>query len=284
MKCPVCHQSPPAVGLLCQECSDELVGPHPIAAEQIVHHPAAQLTEAALVDACGRVHRLGRVVTIGREAAEPGIQVLDASVSRLHARVTLDDGTWTIVDLGSKNGTVLDDAVVGREPVPLRDGGRIRAGVVGFYFLASTAGLSPRRYERAGSETTPAPMGPPSRATAEVQSPTWMPTVAITLHEPTGGGGCVAEIDGKQIQLTMAQHELMKLLLDRLLIEADEEEHVRGFVAMSELLSRVSLDSSDANVRQLVRRLRRSLERAGIPDLIESRHGRGYRLRIKPRM
>jgi len=254
----------------------------PIASEQIIS-VAPQPTDAALVDGCGNLHRLARDVVIGREATSSGVQVLDASVSRRHAQIAYDAGKWTVVDLASKNGTMLDDETVRDVPRPIRDGARIRVGFVGFYFIECTAGMAARRFERAGSETTPTPTIPSMSMTAEIPSPTWMPTMAVVLHEPTGGGGCVADIDGKQIQLTTAQHELMAVLLQRNIAEVESDEHVRGFVPMSELISKISLDSSEANVRQLVRRVRRALLRAGIPDLIESRHGRGYRLRIKPR-
>jgi hypothetical protein len=268
--------------VLCQECCDEIVGPRPIASEQVISvapHP----TDAALVDGCGNLHRLACDVDIGREPTSSGVQVLDASVSRRHAQIAFDNTRWTVVDLASKNGTTLDDEAVREVPRPIRDGARIRVGFVGFYFIECTAGMAARRFERAGSETTPTPIASVSM-TAEIPSPSWMPTMAVVLHEPTGGGGCVADIDGKQIQLTTAQHELMAVLLERNIAEVQADEHVRGFVPMSELISKISLDSSEANVRQLVRRVRRALLRAGIPDLIESRHGRGYRLRIKPRI
>lgn len=76
------------------------------------------------------------------------------------------------------------------------------------------------------------------------------------------------------------------LLIDRMLADADEDEPRRGFVPMSELVTRLSLDAepSETNVRQLVKRVRRALLRAGIPDVIESRHGRGYRLRVTPHL
>src|SRR5512143_4152927 len=51
------------------------------------------------------------------------IQVDRDSVSRRHARVFLRDGTtWVIEDLGSTNGSYVNDDVVGKdEHAPLRD-------------------------------------------------------------------------------------------------------------------------------------------------------------------
>jgi DNA-binding response OmpR family regulator len=67
--------------------------------------------------------------------------------------------------------------------------------------------------------------------------------------------------------------------------ESKVDERVRGFVRSSELLASLSWDTArpdDNHLKQLVRRARRSLARAGIADVIESRHGFGYRLRIVP--
>jgi len=58
-----------------------------------------------------------------------------------------------------------------------------------------------------------------------------------------------------------------------------------GFVHASELVRLLSLDSAEPNedhVRQLVRRLRRVLFKAGIEVVIESRYGAGYRFALRP--
>ena len=62
---------------------------------------------------------------------------------------------------------------------------------------------------------------------------------------------------------------------------------VRGYVHSSEILAAVSWDTahpSDNHVKQLVRRLRRSLARSGRDNLIESQQGLGYRLSVVPRV
>ena len=63
-----------------------------------------------------------------------------------------------------------------------------------------------------------------------------------------------------------------------------EHESIRGFVHPTELIRSLSLESSvpsEDHVRQLVRRLRRVLFKAGIENVIESRYGAGYRLRLR---
>src|SRR5690606_25239873 len=102
---------------------------------------------------------------------------------------------------------------------------------------------------------------------------------------PSGGGGGLAIIDDKHVQLTTPQYELLEMLLDRMRKDANKPHHERGFVAVSELL-RLSLDvaePTEQHVRQLVYRVRRVLVNAGVGDLIEVRRGVGYRLRAVTR-
>ena len=106
------------------------------------------------------------------------------------------------------------------------------------------------------------------------------------MHEPTGGGGGLIEVDGKQVQLTTTQFELMQLMIKRMAAESHQPELVRGFVRSSELIADLSWDTrepSENHVKQLVRRVRRALIKAEIGDLIESRHRFGYRLRAIPK-
>ena len=112
-----------------------------------------------------------------------------------------------------------------------------------------------------------------------------LPEMRFRLHEPTGGGGGLIEVDGKQVQLTTTQFELMALMIRRMAAEAHQPELVRGFVRSSELIADLSWDTrepSENHVKQLVRRVRRALIKSEIGDLIESRHRFGYRLRAIP--
>jgi len=60
------------------------------------------------------------VTTLGRDASA-NIVIDDVTVSRVHARITLANGNATLEDLGSKNGTFLDD-VRREQPMELADG------------------------------------------------------------------------------------------------------------------------------------------------------------------
>lgn len=84
--------------------------------------PAAELRVVGGPDA-GGVHRLhGRQVRVGR-SSEADVPLDDPDVSRLHLSLQLAaDGTVTVHDLGSTNGTVLDGRMLGEEPRALTEG------------------------------------------------------------------------------------------------------------------------------------------------------------------
>jgi pSer/pThr/pTyr-binding forkhead associated (FHA) protein len=80
-------------------------------------------------------------VRIGRASASRGIVVeidltgppLDPAVSHLHAQLLrAPDGTWSLVDLNSANGTRLngaEDPLPAETEVPVKAGDRIHVGV-----------------------------------------------------------------------------------------------------------------------------------------------------------
>ena len=65
--------------------------------------------------------------TIGRDSPAD-IIMLHSEVSRRHAMVRYADQAYTIVDLGSTNGTMLNGNVVGTKPISLRSGDEIVLG------------------------------------------------------------------------------------------------------------------------------------------------------------
>jgi two-component system cell cycle response regulator len=84
----------------------------------------------------GRRHTLDKPeVVVGRSDAA-AIQVDHESVSREHARVTVLGGTCRIADLGSTNGTWVNDRRV--EDAELRDGDLVRVGQTVFKYLTGT--------------------------------------------------------------------------------------------------------------------------------------------------
>jgi DNA-binding winged helix-turn-helix (wHTH) protein len=293
MKCPVCGERDPAVGVLCEECRDELSSPIRITPEQIIPR-VVRPTEAALLDPWGRVHRLEARTLIGRQIEAQGLAILEPSVSRHHAHLTLDEGEWTLRDLGSANGTFHDDKLI-EGPVIVKGGDRIRFGHIAFYIIVSVDRLPTPRITRTVTSTIKPPFLEAElpaikndRATFDDEETTnvGLPEMRFRMHEPTGGGGGLIEVDGKQVQLTTTQFELMALMIRRMASEAHQPELVRGFVRSSELIADLSWDTrepSENHVKQLVRRVRRALIKSEIGDLIESRHRFGYRLRAIPK-
>ena len=104
---------------------------------------AASGPEAASIGfpaGCGerRFRLSGTEVRIGRRSVSRGIEPeidltgppLDTGVSRLHASlITGPDGSWSVVDSGSPNGTLVNGSEIQPgEPVPLRHGDRIQLG------------------------------------------------------------------------------------------------------------------------------------------------------------
>ena len=294
--CPVCSVRPAEIGVLCEECREDLATPIRISPEQIQLH-VQRPTPAALIDLWGRPHQLDPRTLIGRQIDVHGIAVLEPSVSRHHAHLTFDAGAWTIRDLGSANGTFVEDRLVDA-PTIVRQGARIRFGHIGFYLVEDIEKLPMPRQVRTITTTlrppmqeTPAAARPASAEPEtgfeeEEHTDVGLPEMRFRLHEPTGGGGGLVEVDGKQVQLTTTQFELMALMIKRMASERHQPELVRGFVRSSELIADLSWDTrepSENHVKQLVRRVRRALMKSEVGDLIESRHRFGYRLRAIPK-
>jgi hypothetical protein len=78
-------------------------------------------------DRAGGAFDLGDELTVGR-APGCGVSVpSDTFVSQVHARVFRRDGAWWVEDLGSTNGTFVNDHKVSA-PAPLHPGDRLKVG------------------------------------------------------------------------------------------------------------------------------------------------------------
>jgi len=280
--CSICQLAPTTVGILCADCRSDLKPP--VMAPEQVSARIANPTRAALVDYWGRVHLLDPVSIVGRDLEdESGIAIHQGSVSRHHAKLAVDEvpsgQAWTVCDLGSSNGTFLEDTrVEAAAAIHARD--KLKFGDISFYFLEHVYDIPHAIVDIETVRPGPAIVMPEP-------TPSMTPRVCdVQLHEPTGGGGGIIQIDGKQVQLTLAQLELVTFLLSRVDAEADRDPKIRGFVPVAELLGKLSLEASlprDAHVRQLIRRVRRVFIKAELGDLIESRYGLGYRILLVPR-
>lgn len=71
-------------------------------------------------------YRLGAPLEIGR-AESCAIRLEDTYVSQVHAKLSAKDGAWFVEDLGSTNGTYLNDARV-TAPAEIAPGDIVRVG------------------------------------------------------------------------------------------------------------------------------------------------------------
>lgn len=228
-------------------------------------------TGAVLVDQWGRRHPLRATSTMGRERDVATIAILETSVSRLHAelRRAPGDGGWLVKDLGSTNGTFVEHVRVtaGHE---VRDQQLLTIGNVGFVFVRDGSTITSRRV------TAPA-----STVEVSVARTAGHPAGTLRMIEPAAGEGGVVELGDQSVQLGVTQYALVVLLAERYVKDGARDATVRGFVRAIELITELPWDTphpNDNNVKQLVRRVRRSLEKLGLEEAIESRHGFGYRL------
>lgn len=110
--------------------------------------------EAWLIGAAEDIALFGGDNVLGREG--PGVTLLKSSaVSRRHARVVIDSERAILEDLGSKNGTYINDRRL-NAPTPVADGDQVRIGSLLFTFhraqgAGSTETLSSRGGRRSRS-------------------------------------------------------------------------------------------------------------------------------------
>jgi FHA domain/Transcriptional regulatory protein, C terminal len=229
-------------------------------------------TNAALADQWSRLHSLGAVTVIGRDADHP-LAVSQASVSRAHADLRRDPvtGTWTVTDLGSRNGTFIEGVrLTARTPTAIGDRQLLQLGEVGFVFVLDRRTLPAPRLTESYRVTVDS--GPQSGA----DSP-------LRLSPPTTEGHGVVSYGDVSITLGSAQFQLLWALAERARTTRDQPAEIRGFVRSVELLTELPWNTphpEDNHLKQQVRRVRRALARLGLDDVIEARHGFGYRLVI----
>ncbi|MCL2709834.1 MAG: sigma 54-interacting transcriptional regulator [Planctomycetaceae bacterium] len=66
-------------------------------------------------------------ISVGR-AMENVVSFIDGRCSRFHAKLFFNDGQWVVQDLGSRNGTFVDDVNIGTSAYPLQAGQHIQIG------------------------------------------------------------------------------------------------------------------------------------------------------------
>jgi hypothetical protein len=273
--CPRCA-NPAEVGVLCAPCT-ALLGPGEGLMPDHVTSLASVTAGAWLVDGFGRAHALAAARNrIGRRPGSE-VVVLHASVSRDHAELVRAGATWQVRDLGSRNATRIDGRrVEGR--AELDDGAVVRVGEVAFLFVARAAALTglavaePATTHAAGSGGFRVVIRGGGLELCALGSVDDGAGGAL-LHRQVGAG------EWSELSLPVLEFHLLRALCARALDEADAPQRSRGAVLTKTLARALPFQSrypSDENVRQVVRRLRTTLEGIGAGGLIETVPGRGY--------
>ena len=121
----------------------------------------------------------------------------DARVSRRHAKVYQEGGAYLVTDMGSSNGTFLNEEKIG-EPRPLSDGDVVRVGPFKMRF----------EQEPAAPPAEPTPQ-PPPRVTAREPTPA-MPLPTATplpkLSEGAGGPTVTLRLGPQSLTLPVGDH------------------------------------------------------------------------------
>jgi hypothetical protein len=229
-----------------------------VTAEQVcarVHQPTA-----ALLGPDGIVLPLGDDTIIGRDPRRCDLAILHASVSAVHARIARVGDAWTILDLGSRNGTAVDGRPA---PGTLTAHTRVRLGLVELTFWPSPVAVAPRRRRRTTLQG--------ELAATEV-------TADLPIELVVCGDGGMVRVCGQAIHLTARELRLLQILAIR---RRDVDDAELAYVPSSEIAAVLgfrSIDADSDNVRELVLRVRRKLRAAGAGELIHSRRGAGYKI------
>lgn len=237
-----------------------------VTAEQIVVRETQQAS-VWLIDQWGATHGLGEVTTVGR-GRDCDLAILHHSISALHAQIECSESAVArLVDRGSLNGTVVNGERV--RSIKLFDGDIVGFGDVCFYF--TTAPLPDIATETGTGRTVP-------RKSEDLVFSARIQAADRELELIQGSVGGIARSAGVELELGELEFSLLQLLVER---RAERRDPALSFLSSRELAEALAFRSVAAdsdNVRELVRRVRRKIKRAGIADLIESRQGSGYRL------
>ncbi len=255
-----------ALGSLCRAHAAEIATCNDITPEQ-VGCTSTGGANAWLVDQWGRAHGIELPALIGR-IPNGSVAILHASVSAQHAQITADSGMVSIHDRNSLNGTFVNNQKITQTSV--RNGDALRFGDVSFFFCkteptsrevpSSTGRTLPRRSKDLVFRAT---------LKADGQE--------LELLQ-RAGGGLVRTGDGKELELSRLEFELLRLLVERRLKQPDSALSYVPSQELADALGFRTQGPDTENVRELVKRVRKKLKDVGAAELIDSRRGVGYRI------
>ena len=118
-----------SVGSATQSVAVNMAGSRPQAPAAAPARPLAQLVDVV----SGDVYEVNQAqCIIGRERAVANVALRDPNVSRRHAQLTFTGSDWSIEDLNSTNGTLVNNRRITR--CPLRNGDLLTFGLSTFEF------------------------------------------------------------------------------------------------------------------------------------------------------
>jgi len=212
----------------------------------------------------GKTFILNRPITVvGRRTlqSKPDIELNDEVVSRQHVEILLKDGKYWARDLGSTNGTMLnDDRIVAGKLYELKHNSRLGLGVEG----TSTRIVLVFK-ESEGTDII-------HRKESPVVRHGKAPTVAwLKIDE----GKKEAVVDGKREKLSKKEYELIRFLYRNAGAICSRDEIIEAVWPETRDTSAIS----DAAIDQLVHRLREKVEPdPAKPSRIISKKAFGYML------
>lgn len=267
-RCVLCSLSATR-GYLC-EAHGKAVAAQTLTPEQVqstAHAPAA-----TLLDPWGDAHGLDVATAIGRAPGKTGIVILHPSVSQHHATITRRGERWVLVDESSRNGTFVDGKRV--TEITLTDGMRIQIGEIAMFFVSQVLAGRPK-------PEGPGRTAPTRRDQLIFSARLALPTGPnIELSQRVEGG--VLRVGEAAVELGKLEFRLLQVLTEARQTSVDPE---LSYMSWQQLAGRLEFKSHEAdseNVRELVRRVRRKLHAAGVEELLESKHGVGYRVSADP--
>jgi hypothetical protein len=267
--------------VLCGDCAAAIVPAETLIREHVTSRLDRGDSAAWLIDGFGTAHPVGPTRTLVGRRPQADLVILNGSVSREHAELHRIDGAWQIRDLGSRNRTQLDGRrIEGRAALP--DRSVLRFGDVAFLFIGRPVPLG--GVEAKSIPTTHAAGNGAFRFTLRG------PSVDLCLlggtgsaDDATAGGALLyrdpAASSWSEMSLPPLEFHLLRSLCVRAVEEASSPSRSRGCVATKQLARQLPFQSryaNEENVRQVVRRIRATLEKIGAGGLVEALPGRGY--------